>query len=64
VEAMYSNGNIHGDATGTRISSLRQPITILYQLELIAHIPHVPWCTKSATDGFIPGEIRSSKHAQ
>jgi hypothetical protein len=37
---------------------------ISYQrLELVEHIPRVPWCIASATDGFYPGEIRSIEHA-
>jgi hypothetical protein len=35
-----------------------------FKLELIEHIPHVPWCIASATDGFYPGEICSIEHAQ
>ncbi len=36
----------------------------LIQLELVEHIPRVPWCIASATDGFNPGEIRLIEHAQ
>jgi hypothetical protein len=36
----------------------------LSYLELIEHIPRVPWCIVSATDGFYPGEIHSIEHAQ
>jgi hypothetical protein len=34
------------------------------ELELIEHIPRVPSCIASATDGFHLGEIRSTEHAQ
>jgi hypothetical protein len=34
------------------------------KLELIEHIPHVPWYIANATDGFNPGDIRSIEHAQ
>ncbi len=34
------------------------------QLEHVEHIPRVPWCIASATDGFDLGEIRSIEHAQ
>jgi hypothetical protein len=32
-------------------------------LELIKHIPRVPWCIANATEGFNPGEIRSIEHS-
>ncbi len=32
------------------------------KLELVEHIPCVPWCIASATDVY-PGEIRSIEHA-
>jgi hypothetical protein len=34
------------------------------ELELIEHIPSVPWYIASATDGFNPGEIRSIEDTQ
>jgi hypothetical protein len=48
-------------ATPPRPPPKKRPHTII--LELVEHIPRVPWCIASATDGFYSGEIRSIEHA-
>ncbi len=74
VHQQYSKSEDHADSdiedimeeVNLNFTYIICPIyfSFILKLELVDHIPHVPWCIASATDGFDPGEIHSIERAQ